>query len=75
MTKATQTAVKMLETLPSGLQVFIVEKLRELVEEARDDARWDELFEKHRKGLATAAGKARKQIAEGKAMEMDFNKL
>ena len=75
MTKSAQTAVKMLETLPDNLQSFIVEKLREIIEEVRDDARWDELFEKRKKKLAAMATEARKLAAEGKSADMDFEKL
>lgn len=75
MTKATETAVKMLESLPEELQERVVEELRDLVQEARDESRWDELFDGKKAGLAAAARKARKDIAEGKATEMDYRKL
>lgn len=75
MTKATETALKMLESLPEEVQERVVEELRNLVEEARDEARWDELFEQKKAGLAAAARKARKEIAEGKATDMDYRKL
>ena len=75
MTKSTQTAVKMLETLPDDLQSYIVEKLREIIEEVRDEAKWDELFEKRKKKLAAMAVEARKLAGEGKSADMDFKKL
>ena len=52
-----------------------MEELRNLVEEARDEARWDDLFERNKAGLVAAARKARKDIAAGKASDMDYEKL
>jgi hypothetical protein len=75
MSKAMETALKMLESLPKEVQERVVEELRDLVEEARDEARWDELFERKKAGLIAAARKAGKEIAAGKATEMDYKKL
>jgi gamma-glutamyl:cysteine ligase YbdK (ATP-grasp superfamily) len=75
MTKATETALKMLESLPEDAQQRAVDRLRELIEEMRDEARWDTQFEQRKKGLATAARKAREEIAAGKARPMDYGKL
>jgi hypothetical protein len=75
MTKAIETAVKMLESLPEEAQERVVQALRSLVEEIRDEARWDELFQRRKAGLVTAARKAREEIAAGGATEMDYDKL
>jgi len=75
MNKATETAAKMIESLPESAQDRVVEELRALVEDARDEAKWDELIERKKDGLVAAARKARKEIAAGKATEMDFDKL
>jgi hypothetical protein len=75
MSKATETAKKMIESLPEPAQERVVEELRTLVEDARDEAKWDELIERKKDGLVAAARKARKEIAAGKATEMDFDKL
>jgi hypothetical protein len=75
MNKATETAVKMIESLPENAQDRVVEELRALVEDARDEAKWADLFAKRKDGLIGAARKARKEIAEGKASDMDFDKL
>jgi hypothetical protein len=37
MSKAIETALKMLESLPEGVQEHVVEEMRNLVEEARDE--------------------------------------
>jgi len=75
MSRSTETAVKMLESLPEDARERVVEALCDLVEQARDEARWDELFARKKAGLAAAARKARKDIASGKAKEMDYRKL
>lgn len=65
----------MIESLPEAVQERVVEELRALVEAARDEAKWDDLIAKKKDGLIAAARKARKEIAEGKATDMDFDKL
>jgi hypothetical protein len=75
MSKATETAAKMIESLPEAVQERVVDDLRVLVEDARDEANWDYLIAQKKDGLAAAARKARKEIAEGKATDMDFDKL
>ena len=75
MSRATETAVKMIESLPEKAQERVVEELRNLVEEARDEERWDDLFEQKKQSLVAAARKARKEIAAGKASDMDYEKL
>jgi hypothetical protein len=75
MSKATETATKMIESLPESVQDRVVEELRILVEDVREEAKWDALIESKKGGLVAAARKARKEIAAGKAMDMDFDKL
>ena len=45
------------------------------VEDVREEAKWDALIESKKGGLVAAARKARKEIAAGKATDMDFDKL
>ena len=75
MSKATETAAKMIESLPDAVQERVVDELRALVENARDEAKWDDLIERKKDGLIAAARKARKEIAANKATDMDFDKL
>ncbi len=75
MSKATETAVKMIESLPEAAQDRVVEELRALVEDARDEAKWDDLIERKKGALRAAARKACQEIAAGKATDMDFDKL
>jgi hypothetical protein len=70
-----ETIVKMLETLPAPTQERAVEHLREYIEDLKDEADWDAQFEKSSTKLSEAAGKAKKEIADGKSAPMDFDKL
>jgi hypothetical protein len=75
MTKAIETAIKLLETLPEPTQEHLVEELRRLAVEAQDEAKWDQQFAQRSAGLKAAARKAREEITKGKASDMDFDKL
>lgn len=75
MSKASETAVKMIESLPETAQEKVIEALRALVEEAREEANWDKLVQKKKSGLTAAARKARKEIAAGKARDMNYDDL
>jgi len=74
MSKATETAVKLLESLPEETQETLIEALRQLVQEAQDDTKWNQLFT-DREGLIAAARKARADVAASKASEMDYDRL
>ncbi len=72
---ATVTMVKMLETLPEGLQERALEHLREYIEDIREDMQWNESFAHSQSKLVVAAREARKLIAEGKSTPLDPNEL
>jgi len=74
-TATIETVVKMLETLPISAQERAVEHLREYIEDLKDEAQWDAQFDAHSNKLSEMAARARKEIAEGKAAPMDFEKL
>jgi len=74
MTKAIETAVKLLESLPETTQENLVQELRRLALEAQDDAQWDAALSQN-KGLKAAAQQARADIAKGQARDMDYEKL
>lgn len=74
MTKAIETAIKLLETLPESTQENLLEELRRLALEAQDETKWGELLARSSK-LKAAARKAREEIAAGQASDMDFDRL
>ncbi len=74
MSKATETAIKLLESLPEDTQDKVVAELRQLVQEAQDEIGWDELFSRG-SNLAQAARKARQEAAAGQATEMVYDRL
>lgn len=65
----------MLESLPSPTQERAVEHLRQYIEDLKDEARWDAQFEKTTGKLSEMANQARREIADGKSLPMDFEKL
>jgi hypothetical protein len=75
MSKATETALKMIESLPEEAQERAVEALCVIVEELRDEANWNHLFGHRKAGLSAAARRAREDMAAGKAQDMDYDKL
>ena len=74
-TPAIITLVKMLEPLPVTQQEQAVEHLREYLAELADEARWQGNYERTAARLTEAARQARKDIDEGKAKPMDFDRL
>ncbi|MBI2340131.1 MAG: hypothetical protein HYU99_07200 [Deltaproteobacteria bacterium] len=74
MTKTAVTAIKMLESLPEMIQERVADRLREYVEEERDEVKWDRAFKRKGK-FAGLINKAQKEIREGKAVDMDYEKL
>ena len=74
MSKATETALKLLESLPEEAQDKVVTDLRQLVLDTQDELRWQTAFARNDK-LTEAARKAGLDIAAGKATKMDYDKL
>lgn len=72
---AITTVVKMLEALPEPVQLQVVERVREYLDDLRDEIRWDEAFAKTQPGLVAAARKAKEEIAAGKAEPLDIDRL
>lgn len=69
------TMTKMMETLPEPAQDQALEYLRTYMAEMQTEQKWDRLFSQTQEKLITAARQARKEIAEGKAKPMDFDRL
>ena len=75
MSESIETVVKMMESLPEIAQNLIAEKVRDYIEEMKDEMRWGSLFKKTENNLIEAARRAKKEIAEGHAEPMDYNRL
>ncbi len=71
----TETMVKMMESLPNGLQDRVLEHIREYIEDIRDELKWDESFSRSQNKLIAVARQARKEISEGKAVPLDLDAL
>lgn len=72
---AITTIVKMLESLPDDLQERVAEHIREYITDLEDEARWESSFKKSQDRLVAAAQQAKREIAEGRAMPMDYEQL
>ncbi|NMF56688.1 hypothetical protein [Pseudanabaena yagii] len=69
------TLVKIMETLPDSLQEKVTEHLREYIYDLQDDIKWSKSFEKTQSKLVMAARRAKQEIAEGKAVALDYEQL
>ena len=74
-TPAVATVEKMLESLPKEAQQRVVEHLQEYIQDLQDEKLWSDQFEGTQEQLVKAARRARSEIAAGKAVLMDFDRL
>ena len=58
---ATATVMKMIESLPESVQDRVVERLRDYIEDVRDEMQWDESFARSQDKLVASARKARER--------------
>jgi hypothetical protein len=65
----------MMETLPEPAQEQVVDHLRLYIEDLQDEIQWDIALKKKSPQLATAARKAKQEIAQGMSQPMDYNRL
>jgi hypothetical protein len=72
---AITTIVKMVESLPYDLQEKIVEHIREYITDLEDEKRWDASFKRTQDNLVAAARKAKREIAVGQSLPMDYEQL
>jgi hypothetical protein len=72
---AITTIVKMVESLPNDLQERVSEHIREYIADLEDEAKWESSFQRTRPNLVAAARKAKQEIAEGKSVPMDYDRL
>lgn len=71
---AIATVVEMMESLPEETRLQVVERLREWLMDMEDETAWDRSFARTQRKLYEAAKDARRQVAEGKAEPMDFDR-
>ena len=65
----------MMESLSEDVQDRVAEHLREYLEDLQDELKWDNSFKKTQQKLIASAQRAKKEIAEGLAKAMDYDKL
>jgi len=64
-----------METLPVSLQERVTDHLREYINDLQDEIEWDNSFAKTQSKLVAAARLAKQEIAEGKAVALDYEQL
>jgi hypothetical protein len=69
------TIVKMVESLPDDLQDRVVEQVRIYIADLEEEAKWEESFKHTPTNLIDAARQAKREIAEGKSVSMDYDQL
>jgi len=69
------TLVKIMETLPVSLQERVTDHLREYINDLQDEIKWDNSFAKTQSKLVEASKLAKQEIAEGKAVALDYEQL
>lgn len=72
---AITTIVKMVESLSDDLQERVSEHIREYIADLEDEAKWESSIERTRPNLVAAAQQAKREIAEGKSVPMDYKRL
>jgi hypothetical protein len=72
---AITTIVKMVESLPDDLQERVAEHIREYIADLEDAAKWESSFQRSHTNLVAAAQQAKREIAEGKSVPMDYDRL
>jgi hypothetical protein len=72
---AVATITKMMESLPESEQERVVDHVRDYLDNLLEEAQWDKAVKKTRGKLEAAARSVRREIAEGRAEKMDFDRL
>lgn len=72
---AITTIVKMVESLPEDLQERVSEHIKEYIADLEDEAKWESSFQRSHTNLVAAAQQAKREIAEGKSVPMDYDRL
>lgn len=68
------TVIKMMERLPEPVQRQVLDHLRDYIDDLEEEATWDQLVAQSETHLIAAAQQARREIKEGKASPLDFDK-
>lgn len=64
-----------LDSLPEEMRERIAEYLSEHFEDIKDEVRWEQQFKNSSGKLMEMARKAKKEISEGKAEPMNYEKI
>ena len=71
----TTTIIKMIESLPEDQQEKVAEHLREYISDLDDEIKWDISFKRTQSELSDIVNEVKKEMAEGKTEEFNYEKL
>lgn len=72
---ALTTIVKMVKSLPNDLQEQVADHLREFIADLEDEAQWESSFGRTQDSLVAAARKAKREIAKGQSIPLNYEQL
>ncbi|MDB9453923.1 hypothetical protein PN478_06355 [Dolichospermum circinale CS-534/05] len=72
---AITTVIKMMQSFSEDIQDKVAEHLRGYLTDLQDELKWDNSFKKTQEKLIASAQRAKREIAEGLAKPMDYDKL
>ena len=75
MSNASETLLRIVESLPEPLQERILAEVQDFLEDMRDQGEWDAQFSRTQSGLASAARRVREEIAKGGSSSFDHERL
>lgn len=74
-TATKETLITMLDTLPDPMQDVLLEKMREIIADMKDDAEWNRFFTEKKDIISAATKKAIEQHRKGQTKPTDPSKL
>lgn len=75
MSNASETLLRMVESLPESVQERILAEVQDFLEDMKDQGEWDAQFSSTQSVLASAARRVREEIAKGGSSPFDHERL
>ena len=75
MSNASETLLRMVESLPEPVQERILAEVQDFLEDMKDQGEWDARFSSTQSGLAAAASRVREEIAKAGSSPFDHERL
>ena len=75
MSNASETLLRMVESLPEPVQERILAEVQDFLEDMKDQGEWDARFSSTQSGRAEVARRVREEIAKGGSSPFDHERL